>query len=71
MSLLRKLLNAGMMFSQGEGWKIHPLGTNCVAVELADGRAYLTDGERQKMYPDLSSALETKVTRRKFLLGEK
>jgi len=69
-SALRKLLDMGMIFMQGEGWKIHPLGTNCYAVETADGKAFLSDGERHAEYPSLEAALETRVTMRKMLLGE-
>ena len=69
-SALRKLLDLGLFGTKFPGWEIHALGSNCVAVATDAGKAFLTDGERWKEYPDLSAALETRVTRRKFLLGE-
>lgn len=69
-SALRKLLDMGLFFTEGIGWKLHPLGTNCVLVSLDNGKAFLTDGERRKEYSSMEAALDTRVTRRKYLLGE-
>jgi hypothetical protein len=70
MSALRKLLNLGMLFTSGPGWKIHPLASNLYALETDSGKTFLSDGERNVEYPSLAAALETRVTRRKLLLGE-
>lgn len=69
MSALRKLLNLGMMVTEGMGWKIHPLASNLYAVETA-GKCFLSDGDRHVEYSSLAAALETKITKRKLLLGE-
>lgn len=69
MSALRKVLELGLLFTSGPGWKLHPLGTNCILVETDSG-AFLTDGERRKEYPSMEAALDTRVTRRKLMLGE-
>ena len=67
---LRKLLDMGLFFTEGIGWKLHPLSVNCIMVELSNGRAFLTDGDRRKEYPSMEAALDTRVTRRKYMLGE-
>ncbi len=66
-SALRKILDLGLLFTVGDGWKLHPLGTNCVAVEKADGSVILTDGDEQVPCEDLSEAMRTTAYKR-FLL---
>lgn len=70
-SLLRKILDQGLFsMDLGEG-RLFPLGSNCVAIERENGTAFLADNlGRKKEYGSLAEALETKITRRKYLLGE-
>lgn len=68
-SALRKLLDLGLMLTRGEGWKIHPLESNVYLVEMADGRAILSDGTRNVEYPSFEAALDTTFTRKALRYG--
>jgi hypothetical protein len=70
-SALRKLIEllgpAGTTFA--DGTQIIPLESNCIAFALPDGRAILSDMERQREYPSLEAALDTTFTRNAFRYG--
>lgn len=68
-SALRKLLDLGLMLTHGEGWRIHPLDPNVYLIEMNDGRAILSDGERRVEYPSFQEALDTTFTRRALQYG--
>jgi hypothetical protein len=65
--MARKMLQGLFNLSRME---IHPLSLS-VFVGILGNRFFLSDGNRFVEYDSFEACLETRVTRRKFLLGEK